>query len=971
MRPMKRLTSGLLSAASILCLSGVANAQSQSPAQPEGAQESAEQSAADNSDIVVTGSRVVSNVRNSPTPLTSATAEEITATTPASIPEGLKKLPVFQGGTGRASMVGGGQDGGTSNVLSLRSFGAERTLVLLDGHRVTPSSTSGTVNVDSLPQMLMSRVDVVTGGASAVYGSDAVTGVVNFILDKKFTGLKVNASYGISQDGEGAEKQIGVAGGFSLFGDRGHVLLSARTYHQDGVNNLDLPHGPALWSQSGSGLTPDNPLIQTRDTRFPFATFGGRIGSCGTGCDAAGLQFVSPGVLGPFTAGQTLPSTSNQSGGDGGYLTHNLAISGLTSRDLFGRFSYDFDNDITAYVNVSYAKTRNVSVYSDTLFFGTPQNYFKDNPYLPAATQTLLASGSGNTFSIGKFNPEVPGTTIIGTNRNFNVTTGLQGTIFDRFNWDLFYTYGKNRRVSEVEGSVNNMRLMAAQDAVINPANGQVVCQVSLTQYASRYPGCVPYNPFGPNTVTKAMRDYATETTAWFLTQHMQDFGGSVSGPLFDLPAGPLKVALSVEGRYTDLKVTNRFDPNSTVDCTGLRLCDPAAPPAYWSGTIVQNVPKISSNVWEAALEANIPLLKDIPLVQDLSLNIAGRYTDYSTSGVVKTWKVGANWALSDDLRFRATRSRDIRAPSLFDLYGPVNTFPRTFEDPHVLDAQGNPTSYQVIAQTGSNPNLVPEVANTTTIGAVLTPSFIPRLSIAVDWYSIKMNNALSSIGGNDAAVKNLCESSGGTHPVCDLYVRPLAFSDRTAANRATIVKSVLLNSASTKLEGIDFEVNYNIDGSEMGIPGTFDLRLLANRSLKNEFQSFEGQPKTFAVGSKTVATLFLNYRVDDWTFSVQDSWRSGFSKNSDNTTIYFSPDRVPSYNIVDASIAKKLKIGKMETELYLNVQNVFDRPGPVFAQFSLWGFFYPVPNTQYGNPVYGNYPVLGRFFTAGLRAKL
>src|SRR5260221_10061874 len=191
--------------------------------------------------IVDKGSRVISDAANSPTPLTMVSAEQLRATTPTNLPDGLNKLPIFQGSQ-QIRRAGDGSVNFASNVLNLRNFGVQRTLILLDGHRAPPSNADGTVDIDTLPQMLVSRVDIVTGGASAVYGSDAVTGVVNFVLDKKFTGLKIDTNAGISNYGDSMGYKFALAAGGDLFGGRGHLEGSMEYRHRDGINTFDRPY---------------------------------------------------------------------------------------------------------------------------------------------------------------------------------------------------------------------------------------------------------------------------------------------------------------------------------------------------------------------------------------------------------------------------------------------------------------------------------------------------------------------------------------------------------------------------------------------------------------------------------------------------------------------------------------------------------------------------------------------------------
>src|ERR1700754_185141 len=244
--------------------------------------------------VVVTGSRVITDATQSPTPLTVVSTEELQATTPSDLPDALNKLPVFQGsttsrGTNHASVNSAG------NVLNLRNFGAQRTLILLDGHRVAASNANGTVDVDSLPQMLVERVEVVTGGASAVYGSAAVTGVVNFVLDKHFNGIKAEANSGISTYGDAASYNLGLAAGTDLFGGKGHIEVSLRRFYQDGVNNDDRPEGPSDWILTGAG-TAANPYVSTANGRL--TRYGGLI-TC-AGCAANGMRFNATGGISPY-----------------------------------------------------------------------------------------------------------------------------------------------------------------------------------------------------------------------------------------------------------------------------------------------------------------------------------------------------------------------------------------------------------------------------------------------------------------------------------------------------------------------------------------------------------------------------------------------------------------------------------------------------------------------------------------------
>ena len=215
--------------------------------------------------------------------------------------------------------------------------------------------------------------------------------------------------------------------------------------------------------------------------------------------------------------------------------------------------------------------------------------------------------------------------------------------------------------------------------------------------------------------------------------------------------------------------------------------------------------------MWEFSGEVGIPILKDVPLVQSLDADIAGRYTNYSISGSVETWKVGLDWHVNDSVRFRGTTSVDIRAPTLNDLYSPQVSSSGPFLDPLT---NFNPGGIQTLS--GGNPNLVPETSRTYTGGVVLTPSFIPGLTMSVDYYQIKLKNAITTISGSNTAIANICIASGGTSPFCSLYVRPFPYTNTTPANYPTLLKSQSLNAAFAVTEGEDYEIDYGFDTADV-----------------------------------------------------------------------------------------------------------------------------------------------------------
>jgi iron complex outermembrane receptor protein len=948
--------------------------------------------------VVVTGSLVISDATRSPTPLTTMSAEQLSATSPTNIPDGLNKLPIFQGsvqikraGDGTGGFSAGGAQGGNvpTNVLNLRNFGSQRTLVLLDGHRAPPANSDGTIDIDTLPQMLVSRVDVVTGGASAVYGSDAVTGVVNFILDKIFDGLKFEANAGISNYSDAASYKAGLAFGTDLFGGRAHLEGSLEYRHEDGFAAFSRPYGPGLAAQVGSG-TAANPFAFIPNGRRPNSTFGGLIQACSPACPAAtGMQFVANGVLGPFVpgtpgahnaAGVATAGTGNEnSGGDGAYSPFTTAQAAYRQAAFFSRFSYDLDADTAFYVQAAASEGYTTGWHFPmklTPGAGQADVFYKNNPFLPAAVQTALGNNGtnplqnpalspavapGNTFQLGEFlvglgQHEQNGN--VNVNRNLSVQTGFDGTLMGRFAWDVFYTHAEDRFSDDLINNQNYQKLYAALDAVLLPS-GQVQCfAATQAATAAAYANCVPLNPFGPSAVTQNAFNYFAENTSFVETNMLDDFGGSIHGEVFDDWAGPITAALSAEMRFNDFAVTTNVAPNQLVDCTGLRLCS-ALLPKYAQAVLVPF--HASNNVWEVAGEAEVPLLKDLPLVRSLDLNLAGRYTDYSTSGAVQTWKVGLVYSMFDSLRFRGTTSVDIRAPTLNDLFQPPVTAVLGFSDNHTS------TNSTTFAVTQGNPNLVPEVARTYTVGAVWTPDFVPGLSVSLDYFRIGMKNAISTINPQNTSIQGLCEASGGTSPFCALYLRPFPFANTTPANYPTRIFTENLNTASVRTEGFDFEANYGFDMADVveGWRGEWSMRALASYQPVLKSVQFPGAAFTRSVFPHTRFSGFLTYTLNDWSVGVQDRWVSGFSQVAGLVTPaannWVDP-HVRSFNLLDLNVTRKFEVDGMDMAGYLVVNNVFNAQPALVPSVTNIGLNYPVAPGQ---------DIMGRYFTIGIRAQL
>ena len=914
--------------------------------------------------VTVTGSRLINSAVESPTPVTQLSADQLQMAAPSNIPDALNKMPQFVASTNQQSF-GSLKRSNNANYMNLRSFGIIRNLILLDGRRVTSTSKEGLVDTNILPQLLISRVDVVTGGASAVYGADAVTGVVNFVLDKRFEGLKVEAQGGISTFGDAKSYKFGIAGGTRLFSGRGHVEGSYLHYDATGIpDSFDRDNGRSLYTVTGTG-TAANPFKLTKNVRDASAAFNPLIWSG----PLADNIFTGANTVTPFQHGVPTGSGNLEVGGDGTYIENRPIITPLTQDQVFGRISYDVTSNVQAFVQANFSQsTVKSSFYAPGSFTSARNGVYTvsvNNPYLSPSIASIYTGAGLSTFGIkGRLNKDYIRNET--TNTNVMVTAGLEGDIYNRFHWQLYYTHGRNWERNELPNNVNYQRVAAALDTI--NSGSSVVCRAT-----AQFPDCVPLNPFVPTSMQDpAAVAWVTQATHWSVGNRMDDIGGTIDGEIYQLPAGPLKVALTAEWRSLGETVNSNAPPALTVDCTGITVgCSSAN--YVWTGG---NVPESSGSeeVYEFATELNVPIVKNVFLIEALSLNLAGRYAHYSPGFSANTWKIGAEWQVTDDLRFRSTFSRDIRAPSLDELYTPVANSLAGFTDIHT----GTTDVAKLIS--GGNPNLRPEIGDTKTVGLVYKPQWLPGLSLMVDYYNIKLRNAISNYQGQAVATQQLCEASNGTSPVCDLYERPLPWSDRTPANFPTVVYTHLINASKAWTSGWDTEIEYVTDVGETGMLNT---RLMVAYQPVNSSQLPgepifnyagtvpQGNPTTTLGGAKWRVTFNLAYSDGPWTFNVMERWRDHLQR-SVNSALVFEEGRLSQMDYTDVSVSYELgdwlskQVGYQAESgvLFLNVQNVFNKQPPLYV------------DTLFANAVGGLYPAapgdspMGRYFTLGFRTR-
>ncbi len=992
-----RLATTLLMGASVLALASPAFAQDTAPAPAAAPAQAAAADADADSDgggeIVITGSRIVRDGYTAPTPVTVATVQDLVRATPSNIPDALNKLPQFQNSLSPSkSALNFANFPIAGNILNLRSLGVPsnnpsgplRTLILFDGVRVPPTTYLGTVDTNVIPNILIQRVDIVTGGASAGYGSDAVAGVVNFVLDKKFKGLKGVVQAGVSERGDNGNQRIGLAGGFDFAGGAGHILLSGEYFHNGGMLRSDRKTGAVGWTFVGSvpgcvNPTPTvvtrcqpggdlNPYIAQPSIRITAASNYGKISSAPAGNPFLNYVFDVNGNFRPFQNG-TATGSAFQIGGDGYTIPSDVtSIAPLKTYQSFGRASYEVAPDVEVFAQGVFARSDvRFASLANSFVPPTGATIFQGNPYLPSVINATLTPGQ--SLLIGEYNGPGPKPLTKSRTDFWMATGGVDGKFADRFNWSLTYTHGQSVLKTAQSGLYDWRKTYAALDAVVNPANGQVTCRVLLDPvFASAFSGCQPLNVLrgDPSVATPAGYAYATGTSRYRARITQDSVQANISGSLFDLPAGPVDVAIGAEYRKQKLKLTSNANP-SLLDTdvereayfAGLRgvprnASGSLVPLFYWLTNV--GVANGSVNVKEAYAEIAVPILKDTPFFQELSINGAARITDYSTSGSVKTWKVGATWRPIQDLLVRSTLSRDIRAPNLFELFAGDQS------GIGIVNDVASGITQNVSSLTGGNPNLKPEIAKTFTAGVVVSPQALRGFSLSVDYYKIKVDKLIGSLSAQQIITN--CNSSGGSAPECALITRA------TPTSFPSLVRISPANIAFLKTAGIDIDASYR---SNLG-NGAFGIRLYANYLDKFDSQQFAGAPILHYAGINVVGSnpagfprwrgsLTLDYSIGGFGVTVNEQYIGKMKLGAPGSIGLenFVKSHVSPVFYTDLNLRYELPAWSGTVELFGNINNLFDKKPPLIPGIT------PTVNLPTNLAMYDT---VGRAFTMGARFK-
>ena len=907
-------------------------------------------------DIVVTGSRIVSSGFTAPTPVTVLGQAQLESRALTNVGEGLNELPSFRALVTPATQQAAGGNVG-ARVLDLRGLGASRTLVLLDGKRFVPSTTNGTIDVNLMPSAIIKRTEVVTGGASAAYGSDAVAGVVNFILDKSFTGFKASTQYNISQRNDAKEYNAQLAYGLHFGGDRGHFIVALEYDDNKGMGDCYTrkawcPNEQLLSNvPAGANGLPANLRVGPNQTANQ--SVGGLINT--TSGPLRGITFNPDGTTRQYQYGQiygTVLSPLFARGGEGAeasaFLLGITLLPPVKRFTAFNHIDFEFSDAFKANVDMSFGQVQGIVHGSAARI--TDAVITRDNAYLPASVAQIMDANGITSFTLGRDFNDRGGSVDRSNNKTYRIVPSFEGKISGSWGWDAYYEHGENHFKQVYPGDAVIARLRNALDAV--NVNGKVQCRINVdATTANDDPSCSPVNPFGAGNVSDAAWAYVAPTGYQTAVTKEDVAAANVHGELFHLPGGPIALASGFEYRADSL--TGGADALSRAN-------------AFWSfnGQAINGKIRVT----EGYLEAVAPVLKDMAFANALELNGAVRRTHYNRSspGIASssvdatTWKGGIVYEPIEQIRFRATRSRDIRAPNLTELFGPVTSGRVSVIDP----AQAG-LLVEATASTGANPSLKPEKANTWTAGVVLSPTwdFARSLHFSVDYYKIEIKGAIATLGSQ--TIVNRCTS--GATEFCPLITR-------NGAGLVTAVQDVLQNVNSQTEKGIDFEASYH---TAIGPFGTLNFRALATRYISLAITDSAGTTnRAGQTGYRGGATPGVpDYVVDgniDWSFrnlsfGVHGHYipkgkfdallvgpeDPGYSVTSASSV---SSNRVDARFYVDINGSVKLLNGKVE--LFGEINNLLDKDPPL--AFSAQGGT---------NHVF--FDTIGRYFKGGVRVRL
>lgn len=864
-------------------------------------------------EVVITASRVTSRPGyEAPTPTTIVDTSLIEDTATVNVADVLNRLPSMGQATSPRTSgngVGGGAQG--ANFLNLRGLGSNRTLVLLDGRRVVASTSTGQVDVNMLPTTLLKRTEVVSGGASAAWGSDAVAGVVNLVLDKDFTGFKASIQTGVSGESDADEFQASFGGGLEFADGRGHALASLNYTNAEGVD-----------AASSRGWFKSTKLVRNPDAgnpgepdRLVLDNIGNFIGSDAghtflSAGPLAGITFAPDGSLQTFDFGTRFPMgpLSTSTTGDGSlndFSGRTQLLAEYEQVTAFLRGSYDVSDNVNVYGEFMYGDTEGDSLSVPYYRFAGALVIQRDNPFLPADLATQMDNFGATSIPLGRSNIDFGRANPYNERTVERYVVGADIEINDNWSMEAYYQRGNSTVINETRGNANRANYALAVDAV-DDGNGNIVCRSTLTDPNN---GCVAANVFGLGAPSAAAIDYVIGTARQRVELTQDVVAVSVNGDLFDLPAGPVSSAFGAEYRKEDFA----GDADDISQVSG-----------WWVGNYKDAGGDY--DVTEVFGEVVVPIFSDSAIGESLDLNAAVRSTNYSTSGSVTTWKAGLTYDIGAGVSLRGTSSSDIRAANLNEFFSGGQTNSIFLDDPFVA---GMP-NYLVTRTIQGNPNLEPEEADTTTFGIVYQPEFVPGLTLSVDYFDIEVDGSIGTVVDQDIVDRcfmgetsfcGLIERDPGTGLMTNLFNSPV-------------------NLTVESLSAYDFEVGYAFDafGGEIDIRSLWTYttdHYVEDRGVRDELLGEFGgttgggnagpqEWRAFSSARYTNEKLTLSLRhrfVGEGVIDAQ--WVSGVDVDN---------NKIDSVNYFDVTAAYDLTIGNADVQVFGSIDNLLDEDPPRVA---------------------------------------
>jgi outer membrane receptor protein involved in Fe transport len=910
--------------------------------------ESSQEQMEDVERVTVTGSRIARMGDIAPTPVTVISGDGLVDAGVNNVADLLHEMPSTLVGLSPETTNNTIFASGLNNT-DLRGLGSDRTLVLVNGRRfIAGAPGSGAVDLNNIPTAMVERIEITTGGASAVYGSDAVAGVVNIITKKSFDGVELDVSairpFEDGGDEEFASLTFGSSTGKASFVTNLSVTKSGQLSAMDREN---LREAPIVLQNPEAAANPDDDTIP----QLIFWGLGQQVlASYSETSDFSTVfgdkyNYTADGQLKPFGYGEPLPyrlgsGRQDYLGGDGYNFSENTYYRTPLDRINFTtHMSYEFNRDHAMQLEVNYSKT-DAYGESSPAFLGFTVR--PDNAFLTDDARAIIQSDFEDRTALRE--GTYPGYPAFGDdigqytsgsilasdfgNRQYTqdrtlarASLSFEGALGGGWLYDAYATVGHVQADTEWYGELFEDRFYQAIDAV--EVDGEVQCRDTSN-------GCVPLNIFGSNQFSDEAYDWVSTDAIRRASIQQSVVGATVTGDLYELPAGPLATAFSVE--YREEKASTLPDP------------------AMRAGLLFNNLSSPLDgeyNVSEAAFELSIPVLSDVAFAKYLTVETAYRYMDYSTSGTDDAWKLGVNWEVNDELRIRASRSKSVRAPNIGELYDPPGQTFVSFFDVCDSDRVGElSTEYrdQIRANCAAagvpedfspsdewygstrpgfnegNPNLSNEQAKDVTAGFVYTPSYLPELSLTVDYWDFEITNAISAVGVGTAV--NLCyRSSSIDNPYCDLIERdPETFEIDNFYQRP-------VNAAYSSTSGYDIEAAYRL-GTDFG---NFDFRLIGtylNERISNSTGLAEDEID--ATGEQARPEwrhrFITSYQISDFSAVLSMTYRASTVLDNDWTPNQHNYNDVPSYTKFDLTTRYDVT---PELQVRLGLLNMFDKLPP------------------------------------------